>query len=121
MVHKISAKSLLKKIPGPVTHAWPDGEPFADGMAHGTMSLELFAPRQHDYQKPHAQDELYIVIEGTADFIHNGERTNVTKGDALFVPAGDAHHFEKISNEFVTWVVFWGPSGGETKRRLFAD
>ena len=64
MVHKISAKSLLKKIPGPVTHAWPDGEPFADGMAHGTMSLELFAPRQHDYQKPHAQDELYIVIEG---------------------------------------------------------
>ena len=34
-------------------------------------------------------------------------------GDALFVAADDPHHFEAMSDDFVTWVVFWGPKGGE--------
>lgn len=113
MIQKISARDLLANIPGPVTRAWPNGEPFADGMTHGTMSMELFAPNRRDRQKPHQQDEIYVVLEGDSEFIHNGERTTVQQGDALFVPAGDAHHFEKMSRDFLTWVIFWGPSGGE--------
>ncbi|MGI9406147.1 MAG: cupin domain-containing protein [Hyphomicrobiaceae bacterium] len=113
MTEKISLGDLLKKIPGPATRAWPKGEPFADGLQHGTMSVELFAPRGRDYQKPHEQDELYIVVGGTANFIHNATRTAVEDGDVLFVPAGDEHQFENISHDFLTWVVFWGPKGGE--------
>jgi hypothetical protein len=29
-------------------------------------------------------------------------------------PAGAVHRFENFSNDFVTWVVFYGPQGGES-------
>jgi hypothetical protein len=31
----------------------------------------------------------------------------------LFVPAGIEHRFIKFTEDFVTWVVFYGPKGGE--------
>jgi len=34
-------------------------------------------------------------------------------GDALFVPAHTSHRFEDFSPDFATWVVFYGPDGGE--------
>ena len=34
-------------------------------------------------------------------------------GDAFFVAAGVVHQFENFSEDFVTWVVFYGPQGGE--------
>jgi hypothetical protein len=30
-----------------------------------------------------------------------------------FVAAGVPHRFESCSDDFATWVVFWGPKGGE--------
>jgi hypothetical protein len=32
----------------------------------------------------------------------------------LFAPAGLVHRFEEFSDDFATWVVFWGPKGGES-------
>jgi mannose-6-phosphate isomerase-like protein (cupin superfamily) len=110
---KASLHDLLAKIPGRKTAAWPEGEPFVEALRHGSMSVEVFAPRGVDSQKPHDQDELYFVISGTADFHHEGERTRVSSGDALFVPATERHHFEGMTADFATWVVFWGPMGGE--------
>ena len=77
------------------------------------MSLEVFAPRGADRQSPHEQDELYIIAGGTARFDHAGAIKPVASGDALFVPAGDLHHFVDMSEDFVTWVIFWGAKGGE--------
>lgn len=110
---KASLKELLARLPGPKTAAWPDGEPFTEALRHGSMSVEVFAPRGRDTQTPHSQDELYFVVSGTALFEHAGRRAAVTAGDVLFVPASDRHHFEEMSADFVTWVVFWGPQGGE--------
>jgi len=31
----------------------------------------------------------------------------------LFVPARVEHRFEEFSDDFATWVIFWGPKGGE--------
>jgi hypothetical protein len=31
----------------------------------------------------------------------------------FFVAAHVEHRFEQFSPDFVTWVVFWGPKGGE--------
>jgi hypothetical protein len=31
----------------------------------------------------------------------------------FFTPAGWVHRFEDFSDDFATWVVFWGPKGGE--------
>lgn len=110
---KASLKELLARLPGPKTAAWPDGEPFTEALRHGSMSVEVFAPRGRDTQTPHSQDELYFVVSGTALFEHAGWRAAVAAGDVLFVPASDRHHFEEMSADFVTWVVFWGPQGGE--------
>jgi mannose-6-phosphate isomerase-like protein (cupin superfamily) len=64
-------------------------------------------------QTPHEQDELYVVFSGSGEFLLNGERMNFTAGDVLFVPAGVEHRFENFSDDFVTWVIFYGPKGGE--------
>jgi hypothetical protein len=34
-------------------------------------------------------------------------------GELLFVPAGVVHRFEDFSDDFATWVMFYGPEGGE--------
>lgn len=82
-------------------------------MRHGTMTLRYYAPRGHDPQKPHAQDELYIVLSGRGTFMRNGERVPFGPGDVLFAAAGDEHRFEDFSDDFETWVVFHGAEGGE--------
>ena len=110
---KASLPALLPQLPGKPSAVWPEGEPFIDAFRHGTMSVEIFAPRGTDRQSPHEQDELYIVVTGFACFNHLGVLSNVCSGDAIFVAAGEAHHFLDMSDDFVTWVVFWGPKGGE--------
>src|SRR5215471_19038044 len=110
---KASLDDILKKIPGTKTAKWPGGEPFSEAMRHGTMSVEVFAPRGKDNQQPHDQDELYFVIAGSAEFEVDGRKSPVRTGDALFVAAEVPHHFERMSEDFTTWVVFWGPRGGE--------
>ncbi|MFO1171787.1 MAG: cupin domain-containing protein [Hyphomicrobiaceae bacterium] len=108
-----SLSEVLSRIPGPKTSVWPTGEPFADALRHGTMSVEVFAPRGEDVQSPHEQDELYFVVSGSAQFWHEGSTVDVKTGDVLFVAAKDRHRFSGMSDDFVTWVVFWGPKGGE--------
>ena len=86
---------------------------FHYGLRHGTMKIGLYSPRDHDSQGPHGQDELYIVISGTGDFVKNAERRRFAPHDVMFVEAGVAHRFENFSEDFATWVIFWGAQGGE--------
>ncbi|OSQ42006.1 cupin [Thalassospira sp. MCCC 1A01428] len=83
-------------------------------LAHGSMSVEVYAPDKIDHQTPHRQDELYIIQSGSGMFYRDGSYSACAAGDVLFVPAGMAHRFEDFSDDFVTWVIFWGPKGGET-------
>jgi mannose-6-phosphate isomerase-like protein (cupin superfamily) len=83
------------------------------GLRHGTMRAGLYAPEHIDTQTPHKQDELYIVASGTGEFVKNGERIRFQPHDVLFVEAGAEHRFEHFSADFSTWVIFWGPPGGE--------
>jgi mannose-6-phosphate isomerase-like protein (cupin superfamily) len=87
--------------------------PFVVVMKHGTMSMEYFSPVKTDTQTPHKQDEIYVIIKGDGFFFRDGERTACKKGDVLFVPAGMEHRFENFSDDFATWVIFYGPDGGE--------
>jgi mannose-6-phosphate isomerase-like protein (cupin superfamily) len=59
------------------------------------------------------QDELYFIQHGTGELVINGQRLGAAAGDAFFVAAGAEHRFENFSHDFVTWVVFYGPQGGE--------
>jgi mannose-6-phosphate isomerase-like protein (cupin superfamily) len=82
-------------------------------LKRGTMELEYYAPRGSDPQKPHDRDELYVIISGTGMFRNGESRHAFGPGDVLFVPARVAHRFEEFSDDFATWVIFWGPKGGE--------
>ena len=80
----------------------------------GSMKLRYYAPPgKTDPQTPHDQDELYIVVSGHGTFLAGDRRTPFGPGDVLFVAAGVVHRFESFSDDFATWVVFYGPPGGE--------
>jgi mannose-6-phosphate isomerase-like protein (cupin superfamily) len=110
---KISLAQALARLPAAPTAVYPQGAPFATMMAGGTMSVEVFAPKGEDLQQPHKQDELYFIQSGTGRIDINGQTFDAAAGDAFFVAAGVAHRFENFSDDFVTWVVFYGPQGGE--------
>jgi mannose-6-phosphate isomerase-like protein (cupin superfamily) len=90
-----------------------DGEFFAGLFRHGSLEVEIYSPKRVDLQKPHSRDELYIVVSGTGWFVVEGSRMRFSAGDALFAAAGEMHRFEDFSDDFLTWVVFYGPEGGE--------
>jgi quercetin dioxygenase-like cupin family protein len=59
------------------------------------------------------RDEVYVVLSGTGTFFDGKERRAFAAGDFLFVAAGREHRFEDFSDDFATWVLFYGPEGGE--------
>jgi mannose-6-phosphate isomerase-like protein (cupin superfamily) len=91
-----------------------DGQPFSILLQHGNMRVEYYAPRGTDDQVPHAQDEIYIINSGTANFDRNGVKINCKANDVLFVPKGMPHNFFDISEDFGTWVIFYGEESQES-------
>lgn len=91
--------------------------PFTVRHARGSMVVELYAPRGVDDQQPHTQDELYFVVKGSGTFVCGGRSVTFEPGDALFVAAGVEHRFVDFTDDFETWVVFYGPEGGEVPHR----
>ena len=89
-------------------------EKFKTVFKHGTLSVEIYKPEQVDLQTPHDRDEVYIIVSGTGEFLNGEERVKFGPGDFLFVPAYREHRFENFSEDFSTWVLFYGPEGGES-------
>lgn len=113
---KISLAEHLKKIPLPATPKWPEGVWDVDALLHGSMTLLLYTPKGKDYQTPHEQDELYIVVQGKGVLEVESIAHSFDKGDALFVRAGEEHRFTEFSDDIQLWAIFWGPKGGEAKK-----
>jgi mannose-6-phosphate isomerase-like protein (cupin superfamily) len=66
-------------------------------IIHQSTGLEigvyvLVAP-EPDHQQPHADDEVYVVLEGRGTLEVEGERVDLREGHAAFVPAGARHRF----------------------------
>jgi mannose-6-phosphate isomerase-like protein (cupin superfamily) len=66
-------------------------------IIHESPGLEvgvyvLVAP-EPDRQQPHADDELYLVLEGAGTLEIEGQTMRLDKGHAAFVPAGADHRF----------------------------
>lgn len=86
---------------------------FVELFARGSLRLELYAPRGHDPQTPHEQDELYIVHSGSGRFRRGEQVCRFGPGDVLFAAAGVAHRFENFTDDLCVWVMFYGAMGGE--------
>ena len=106
--HHLSPEWALSQLPG------AGGEPFELLFEHGTLEIEVYAPRGVDEQTPHTRDEVYVIISGTGMFRNGDEYYAFAPGDLLFVPAGVEHRFEDFTDDFATWVMFYGPEGGES-------
>jgi mannose-6-phosphate isomerase-like protein (cupin superfamily) len=66
-------------------------------IIHDSPGLEvgvyvLVAPSP-DHQSAHADDELYVVLEGRGELTIEGVATSLNEGQAIFVPAGADHQF----------------------------
>jgi mannose-6-phosphate isomerase-like protein (cupin superfamily) len=62
-----------------------------------------------DGQSPHTEDEVYVVTAGRARLATPGGTVDVGPGSVVFVPAGEEHRFEDISEDLSVLVVF-GPA-----------
>lgn len=75
---------------------------------NNSLEIEIYQPVGHDPQQPHWCDEVYVIISGTGQFRNADERHPFKPGDLMFVPAGVVHRFEDFSEDFATWVIFFG-------------
>lgn len=103
---KVDPKVALKLLEG-------SEQRFNEVFTHGSLSVEVYKPIGKDYQTPHTRDEVYVIISGSGTFSKGTEVYNFEAGDFLFIPAGVAHRFETFTDDFATWVIFYGPEGGE--------
>lgn len=103
---KISTKQALSKLA-------EEKKLFTTLFSHGSLEVEVYKPDHVDNQQPHSRDEIYVIIAGNGTFYNNGLTTDCSSGDFLFVKAGHEHRFTDFSDNFATWVFFYGPEGGE--------
>jgi mannose-6-phosphate isomerase-like protein (cupin superfamily) len=81
-------------------------------IVHSSPGLEigvyvLVAP-EPDRQQPHADDEIYVPLEGTGVLEVEGEQVPVRIGEAIFVEAGAEHRFTAYES-LALLVVFTRP------------
>ncbi len=100
--HKVSLAEATEKLS-------QHNEAFLLFFKNNTLDLELYKPHLVDKQTPHDRDEVYLIASGEAVFELEGKTTNVKTGDFLFVPAYAPHKFVEFSEDFSTWVLFFGP------------
>ena len=89
-------------------------------IVHTSPGLEvgvyvLVAP-EPDHQQPHADDEVYVVLEGSGVLNVEGEAIPVSEGKAIFVPAGADHRF--TAYEGLSVLVIFARAGASTGEGL---
>jgi mannose-6-phosphate isomerase-like protein (cupin superfamily) len=72
-------------------------------MSAGTYAL---AAGEQDLQTPHAEDEIYHVLDGSARITMDGAEHPVERGDTIFIAAGVEHRFHSITRDLTLLVVF---------------
>jgi mannose-6-phosphate isomerase-like protein (cupin superfamily) len=103
MTRHVSLSDGLARLPGAA------GERYATVIEHGTLTVEIYAPRGTDPQMPHTRDEVYVVMSGSGWFLNGPNRHPFTPGDVLFVPANGPHRFEDFTDDLTVWAVFCSP------------
>jgi len=87
------------------------GRPYLEFLRSQSMSIGLYVldPGAIDGQRPHAEDEAYIVLAGRARFTAADDTRDVVPGDTIYVPAGVPHRFHDITEQLRLIVVFAPP------------
>jgi len=87
------------------------GAGYREHLRVKTMSLGTYciAAGATDPQKPHLEDEVYVVVSGRGLFTSGGETVTVEPGAVLFVPAHEEHRFHDLAEDLSLLVLFSPP------------
>ena len=72
------------------------------------IQLRYYSPNKNDNQTPHQQDEVYIIAKGKGTFVRGNIKVLFQVGDVIFVPKYMKHYFKDFTDDFATWVIFYG-------------
>lgn len=75
-------------------------------MSMGLYRLEVGAV---DTQRPHSEDEVYVVLKGKATVVVGDEELVVSPGSIIFVKSKVPHLFHSITEE-LELLVFFAPA-----------
>ncbi len=87
------------------------GELYLEFLRQPSMSLGLYVlpAGGEDPQQPHAEDEVYYILNGRALINVAGEDNPVQPGSLVFVGRQVPHHFHTITEELHV-LVFFAPA-----------
>jgi mannose-6-phosphate isomerase-like protein (cupin superfamily) len=91
----------------------PEGLRSAVLFEHGSLQVKIYAPREHDPQRPHTRDEIYVIAQGTGIYFDGLARQRFRPGDLIFAPAGSEHRFDEFTEDFAVWVMFMALRAGK--------
>jgi len=104
----------METSPPPVSLARARNLPWKPGRSAEVLvdsDLEVrFTPRPASGSRhTHDRDELYFIAAGHGFFAVGDKVSPVGTGDLCFAAAHEPHGFERFSEDFAIWIVFYGP------------
>jgi mannose-6-phosphate isomerase-like protein (cupin superfamily) len=87
------------------------GRPYLEFLRSESFELGLYelAAGSEDVQKPHDEDEVYVVLSGRGRFVVDGDDLAVGPGSVLFVGKHAVHRFHSIEEDLSIVVAFSPP------------
>jgi mannose-6-phosphate isomerase-like protein (cupin superfamily) len=86
---------------------------YVEALRSAALSVGLYRlpAGAEDDQRPHGEEEVYLVLEGRGRFRMGDEDFPVGPGHLLAVPARVEHHFHSIEEDLLLFV-FYAPAEG---------
>jgi mannose-6-phosphate isomerase-like protein (cupin superfamily) len=79
-------------------------------MIEYSLPPSLPSPPPHYHKKT---QETFYIIEGTLQFVLDGETIDAPSGTLVIVPEGSVHTFRNTSSDYVRFQVWFSPGGFE--------
>ncbi len=82
---------------------WFVGRDLANGK---TLKMSVVQPHKAIHAPHrHAEDEFYFILEGTAEFYLNGERTTGGPNTSFYCPSGSEHGISNVGDTELRYLV----------------
>ena len=81
----------------------------ASNFAMGNVTLEPNGGQVPWHNQE--QEEIYFIVEGTAEMCLGAERKTVTTGQAVYIPPGVFHQLTNVGDTPCRMIYCYGPAG----------
>jgi mannose-6-phosphate isomerase-like protein (cupin superfamily) len=91
----------------------PGEHTYTDFLRRETLSLgmSVWPAGGEDSQRPHTEDEVYVVMAGRGRITVAGEDRAVRAGSVVYVATGVEHRFHSVEEDLHV-LVLWAPPYG---------